>query len=286
MDIVYLITDTITNLKYLGSKKNWKGENTYWGSPNCKNKRYKKYELQQEWKRNLKSRLDTFKFEVIDSYEKISHKELLEIELYYQYKLDVVKSMEFVNAGFAKKGFCGDTMSILTEEGRKERIEKITNGLKETISKLTDEERHTKYARYEDKNGMYGKKHSEESKKKMSVKQKINGEKYSLNRKGKSYTDVYGKERADEIKHKLSDSQKMRTGEKNSFFGKHHSEKTKQILSEKRKGIKPVNMKKVQIGDKEFESLASASIETGIKYTTLWHRIKSNNQKYKNYQYI
>ena len=56
MDIVYLITDTITNLKYLGSKKNWKGENTYWGSPNCKNKRYKKYELQQEWKRNLKSR--------------------------------------------------------------------------------------------------------------------------------------------------------------------------------------------------------------------------------------
>ena len=133
MDIIYIITDTITNLKYLGSKKNWKGENSYWGSPNCRNKRYKKYELQQEWKRNLKLRLETFKFEIIDSYENISHKELLEIELFYQYKLDVVKSMEYVNAGFAKKGFCGDTMSILTEEGKKERIENITKGLKKVF---------------------------------------------------------------------------------------------------------------------------------------------------------
>lgn len=275
MDIVYLITDTITNLKYLGSKKNWKGENTYWGSPNCKNKRYKKYELQQEWKRNLKSRLDTFKFEVIDSYEKISHKELLEIELYYQYKLDVVKSMEYVNAGFAKKGFCGDTMSILTEEGRKERIEKITNALKENISKLTNEERIKKYGHFGEDNGSYGRKWSIERRKQFSKSQKITMNKPEVNIK---------------LKKKKSDSSKMgkynKNGENNPFYGKHHTEQTKELNRQKHLGIKPINIKKVKIEDKEYESLAQASIEIGIKYTTLWHRIKSKNKKYTNYQYI
>jgi hypothetical protein len=275
MDIVYLITDTLTDLKYLGSKKNWKGENTYWGSPNCKNKRYKKYELQQEWKRNLKSRLETFKFEVIDSYENIPHKELLEIELYYQYKLDVVKSMEYVNAGFAKKGFCGDTMSILTEEGRKERIEHISKGLKESISKLTDEERIKKYGQFGEDNGSYGRKWSDERRKHFSESQQIVMNIPEINNK---------------LRKKKFDSSKMgkydKNGENNPFFGKHHSEETKKQNSEKHLGIKPVNMKRVQIGDKEFESLASASIETGIKYTTIWHRIKSNNEKYKQYNYV
>jgi hypothetical protein len=275
MDIVYLITDTITNLKYLGSKKNWKGENTYWGSPNCKNKRYKKYELQQEWKYNLKSRLDTFKFKIIDFYENIPHKKLLEIELYYQYKLNVVKSMEYVNAGFAKKGFCGDTMSILTEEGRKERIENITKGLKESILKLTDEERNKKYGRFGEDNGTYGRKWSDERRKKFSESQRIVMNIPEINIK---------------LRKKKSDSSKMgkynKNGENNPFFGKHHSEETKKQNSQKHLGIKPMNIKKVQIGDREFESLASASIETGIKYTTIWHRIKSKNQKYKEYNYI
>lgn len=274
MDIVYLITDTLTNLKYLGSKKNWKGENTYWGSPNCKNKRYKKYELQQEWKRNLKSRLETFKFEVIDSYENIPHKELLEIELYYQYKLDVVKSMEYVNAGFAKKGFCGDTMSILTDEGKKERIEHISKGLRESILKLTDEERIKKYGQFGEDNGSYGRKWSGERRAQWSESQKITMNKPEVNVKLR-------KKRIDTSKIGRHDKH----GEKNPFFGKHHSEETKKQNREKHLGIKPANMKRVQIGDKEFESLASASIETGIKYTTLWHRIKSKNEKYKNYKY-
>ena len=275
MDIIYIITDTITNLKYLGSKKNWKGENTYWGSPNCKNKRYKKYELQQKWKQNLKSRLDTFKFEILDSYEKISHKELLEIELYYQYKLDVVKSMQYVNAGFAKKGFCGDTMSILTEEGRKERIEHITKGLKESISKLTDEERISKYGRFGENNGSYGRKWTDKRRAEFSESQKITMNIPEINIK---------------LRKKKSDSSKMgkydKNGENNPFFGKHHTEKTNEQNRKKHLGIKPMNRKKVQINEKIFESLASASIETGIKYTTLWHRIKSKNEKYKKYQYI
>ena len=133
---------------------------------------------------------------------------------------------------------------------------------------------------------MFGKKHKKESKNKMSEKQKINGERYSLERKGKTYNEVYGKEKADDIKYKLSENAKTRTGEKNPFFGKHHTEETKKQNRQKHLGIKPTNMKIVQIGDIKFESLRAASLETGIKYTTIWHRIKSKNEKYKNYYYI
>ena len=273
MDVIYIVTDTITNLKYLGSKKNWKGENTYWGSPNCKNPRYKKYKLQEEWKHNLKTRLYTFKFDVIESFENISHKELLEIELAYQYKFDVVKSMEFVNAGFAKKGFCGDTMSILTEEGKKERIENITKGLKESISKLSDEERLRKYGRFGEENGSYGKIWSNERRKEWSASQQI-----TMNK-----PDVKIK-----LKKKKSDTSKMgrydKNGENNPFFGKHHSKKAKEQNRKKHLGIKPVNVIKVMIDGIEYESIRDASEKLNIKYTTVWFRLKSKN--YSNYEIL
>jgi hypothetical protein len=89
--------------------------------------------------------------------------------------------MEYVNVGFAKKGFCGDTMSILTEEGRKERIEKITNALKENISKLTNEERIKKYGHFGEDNGSYGRKWSIERRKQFSKSQKITMNKPEVN---------------------------------------------------------------------------------------------------------
>jgi len=74
-------------------------------------------------------------------------------------------------------------------------------------------------------------------------------------------------------------------GTNNHFFGKHHSEETKKTLSEKRKGIKPTNMKQVSIDDVVYESLAEASRETGIPSPTILWRIKSNNTKYEKYLY-
>lgn len=87
-----------------------------------------------------------------------------------------------------------------------------------------------------------------------------------------------------------SDTSKMgkydKNGKNNPFYGKTHSEETRKILSEKRKGKKPSNIKKVLIEGKIYEGLNEASIQTGIKGTTIWHRIHSNNKKYENYKYI
>jgi hypothetical protein len=86
------------------------------------------------------------------------------------------------------------------------------------------------------------------------------------------------------------DSTKMgkhdKSGEKNPFYGKKHSKKSLEIMSEKRKGKKPGNIKKILIEGNIYEGLQAASNATGIKGTTIWHRIHSENRKYENYKYI
>jgi hypothetical protein len=55
-------------------------------------------------------------------------------------------------------------------------------------------------------------------------------------------------------------------------------------LSEKRKGKKPTNITKVEIGNIVYESLSEASRQTGIPSSNFLWRIKSKNKKYQNYQ--
>jgi hypothetical protein len=66
MDVIYLIEDSESGLKYIGSKKNWEGEDSYWGSLCCKNKKSKKYNLQKQWKENFLNHKETFSFNILD----------------------------------------------------------------------------------------------------------------------------------------------------------------------------------------------------------------------------
>ena len=78
-------------------------------------------------------------------------------------------------------------------------------------------------------NPMYGRKHSEESKQKMSqeLKGKYSGEK----------SVHYGKKHSDERKQKQSERQKIAmVGEGNPMYGKKHKEETKELFSQQRKG--------------------------------------------------
>lgn len=78
-----------------------------------------------------------------------------------------------------------------------------------------------------------------------------------------------------------------RSGDKNPYYGKHHSEETKQILSEKRKGKYLGNQeRKIIIDGIEYKSLGSASKELGIHITTINYRLKSKTQQFSNYQYL
>jgi len=66
------------------------------------------------------------------------------------------------------------------------------------------------------------------------------------------------------VKQKLSEIGKTKTGDLNNFYGKNHTDKTKKIISKKKRGSVPPNRKSVIIDGIEYESIESAHISTGI----------------------
>jgi hypothetical protein len=111
-------------------------------------------------------------------------------------------------------------------------------------------------------------------------------ETHTVYNKGKSWEELVGEDRAKEIKTILSEQASKKVGPSNPFYGKHHTEETKNRLTQIRKGVKPVNTKKVKVGDVVYEGLVEASKAIGVKPTTIWHRIHSKNPAYKDYSYV
>lgn len=63
------------------------------------------------------------------------------------------------------------------------------------------------------------------------------------------------------------------------------TEETKRKLSEKLKGVKPPNMRRVSILGITYESLTEASRQLGLSTSTVKNRLKSNSQKFKDWNY-
>lgn len=287
MDIVYLITDTVTGLKYIGSKKDWQGPGTYFGSPSCKSPVFKKYALQQEWKKAVKERPETFELTILESFDSIPHKNLFEKEREWQVKYNVNKSTEFINIKLATKSTLGNLYEDLDDEESDALKKRVSDGVNKTLNKMAPEERKEKWSRPGESNPNYGNKWSDEKKKKSSeiVKQEYASGKRKKYKLGKTNKELFGEEKAEEMSKRLSDIASKRVGDKNTFFGKKHSEETKEKLRKINLGKKPTNTKIVIIDGIKYEGLTEASKTTGIKPTTIWYRIKSKNPKYKEYKY-
>lgn len=86
-------------------------------------------------------------------------------------------------------------------------------------------------------------------------------------------------ERVEEFSKKISESSKARVGELNSFYGKNHSDESKQKMRESKIGSEnPSCWKSVVVNGKYYKNLESASIDLGIPIVTVSHRV--NNEKY------
>ena len=257
---VYKISNLVSDRYYIGYSKNI---NKRFRVHRCKlkNSCHDNIFLQRAY--NLDGE-DKFIYEIIHKCN--TDKEAKEIEL--QYLTDLTIRDKLYNLNYNNSG--GD---LLTNHPDKELIrEKIIKSYTETISKMSCEERKEKYGKIGERNGMYGKTHTEEAR-------KIFSELHT----GNSYCK--GKKASEETKQKISEIAKQRIGEKNSFFGKHHTEETKEKLREKRCGIIPTNAKEIIIDNITYISIAEAGRQLNICGPTILWRLNSKNPKFNNYKY-
>lgn len=258
---VYKITNTLSGRYYIGYSTNIKRRFTV-----HRNKLKQDYHdnifLQRAY--NLDGE-DKFIYDILHICD--TEEEAKEIEL--QYLTDLSIREYLYNLNFNNSG--GD---LLTYHPDKEKIrEKILNSCKETLNKMTLEERKQKYGKIGERNGMYGKTHTEEVK-------KMNSEL----KKGNTYCK--GKKASEETKKKMSENAKLKIGEKNPFFGKHHTEETIQKIKDKSKGRLPPNTIKISIDGNIYISITEAARQLSKPPPTILWRLKSKNPKFDNYKYV
>ena len=180
----------------------------------------------------------------------------------------------------SKKGSGGDLVSYhpLIEE-IKEKQKKATKKRWET---KTDEEKKEYSEKKKGKgNPNFGNKWTVEQKEKASKYWSIYYETHDSNLKGKTLEERYGKEKANEIKGKLSCAASKKVGDKNPFYGKHHSEETKEKIAKSRKGNLPPNSKKVEYNGVIYESAGRCAKKLNISQMTVCYRCRKELYGFK-----
>lgn len=178
------------------------------------------------------------------------------------------------NIGLSAVG--GDNLTRNPRRG--EIIEAIARSIRILVDSMSEEERKARWGRSGEKNGMFGRNHTEESRRKMSEN--------STGKYAGENSWWYGKHMSDEAKRKLREKALERDirGERNPFYGKHHSEESKKKQAESMKGRLPANTQAVVINGVTYESATEASRQLGIPLPTVTFRIKSANPKFVGYQ--
>jgi len=209
---------------------------------------------------------DSFDYEILQECE--NEEEAKNIELSYLEDLTIRDKL--YNLHYNSSG--GDMLTFHPD--REQIIEKRVKEQKEQISKMTKEERQERWGQNGEKNGMYGRTHTDEVKKRLSI----------INKGRESPTK--GKQHSEETKLYLSKVRKGKyTGKNNNFFGKHHSEETKQKLRESNLGNIPTNAREILIDGEIYISASEAGRQLNVCTATILHRIKSSNPKFANYFY-
>lgn len=264
---VYFIKNKITGKFYVGHsvdiEKRFNAHKSY-----LRRGKHHSIYFQRAWDKYGEENFDFIIHKECDTEE-----ESIELE---QYFIDNFKEQLYNTSNEANFG--GD---LLTGNPRREEIiEKRKNTCRQQYLNMSKEDRIKRYSKFGAKNGMYGKTHTPEVRKILSEVNK--GKKPPVT--GKSYCEYFGDEKANQLKKNLSEHAKQRTGEKNPFYGRHHSEETKEKLRQINLGKKPTNSRPVELDGVPYESVTEASRQLGVVPATIINRIKSKN--YPNCYYV
>ncbi len=270
---IYKIINKVNGKFYVGRSKNIKRRFKR-HIRDLDNNRHHSIYLQRAW---IKYGKENFELIIIEEIE--NKEEMIQREQYY---IDNFKDELYNSGDLATDG--GDLIS--NHPNKDEIINKMKNSLVDRYNSLTEDERKEIYGSPGELNGMYGRNHSEESRKKMSNVLKEIYKTQEVVNKGKKLEEIITTERAKEVREHLSKLASERTGEKNHFYGKRHSEESRKKMSESRRGKKqPKQYKPVMINGKEYESLTSAAKACNITIGAMHNRIKSKNPLYSGYFY-
>ena len=208
---------------------------------------------------------DKYKYDIIHICD--TAEEAKEIEL--KYLTDLTIRGKLYNLNYNNSG--GD---LISHHPEKEKIRnQISSSLLKVMSKLTSNEKKEKFGRSGERNGMYGKTHTEEVR-------------FLISEANKGNTYCKGKKASEETRRRISERAKLAVGEKNSFFGKHHTEETIQKIKDKSRGRLPPNIIKISIDGVVYISMTDASRQLNIPTPTVLWRLKSKNPKFDNYKYV
>lgn len=259
MNVVYEIVNTTTGKRYIGSTIN---------SNQRKNKHFRELKngnhhcvyLQRAWD---KQDGVGFVYNIIKEFDTVESCRVYEQELLDSYYEELYNT--------SKQATGGDLISYHPK--KEDIISRMVETNKVRNTKLGVDGRKAIYGRSGSLNGMYGKRHTSESKKAMSAKHKLNPSNGFL-----------GHKHTTETRSKLSELAKKRVGEKNSFYGRTHTQETRARISESRKGVVPTNARRVSADGVIYDSLASCGREIGRTSGAIHNRIKSKN--FPNYFYV
>lgn len=268
--LIYCLTNKIDGKKYVGKfNRDIVKFKNYYGSGNL---------IKRAIKKHGKS---MFEKEVLEECSCLS--DLNKREIYWILKLGTSEN----GYNLAKGGDGGDTSKFINYKDKKYR-EKKRQDAKKYWENLTDEERELRSKSVSgEKNPMFGKEGHWKGKKLPFVV--VGVKKFGVDNpnwrggSSKHYCNC-----GNEIGYsaKCCSDCLDRSGNNNPFYGKSHSDVTKNILSEKQKGKVPTNAKQIEIDGVKYTSANEASKKLNISSLTIRWRVMSKNKKFKNYKYI
>lgn len=269
---IYQIVNIVNGKFYIGSSKNieyrWKIEHT----KQLEKGTHANIILQRAW---VKYGANSFILEII---ELIDESRLLEREQHY---LDVLHPD--YNIGRNASG--GDNLT--DHPNRQDIIDRIRTSTNKRIKDLGVDYWIEWGERYKGTgNPNYGNNWTDEQKETQSIKLKEHYQTHDGYKKGKTHVELFGTQKADEISKKLSNFAKTRTGNKNTFFGKSHTQEFKDRRSVEMIGNKPSNSTQIKIDSVIYQSLTEASRTLNIPVPTIHYRINSKNVKFETYKYV
>lgn len=237
---IYRIVNLKNKKSYIGSSKNiirrW-----YIHKSALKNNRHHCIYLQRSWN---KHGAQTFKFEIIKELPFVSEEQLLAEELKV-----IGELLPEYNVGSV-----GGGDNLTNNPNRDDIIKRMTITLREQVSKMSDEERQSRWSR---------------------------PGKTNPNWKGGRTFCKCGT-RISSVNQTCSEC-RDRSGNHNPFYGKLHSNKAKEKIGNSNRGRRPANIRSVEIDGVVYPSVTIAAIKLGVCNATILFRIKS---QYWDYKYI